>query len=321
MEKTLLYLKKIKKQKLSFFDILIFGLLFEIAWIIPGIDIFSLIIPLGDSINFCLSFPFWGLLTVRTYNPQLMFILAFSVVILLSLILSVVYIFFHCKIYNVVVKKFLNIEEKSEIKALYGEKTESVKKYYFWELMCFFIKCLISIPFFVWSQFYAQFSDRIEHVIIAIIVVVLFIIVDVYVILTRVFIVPTFISDKYKELNSQGLFSLSNKIFSIKLFLPCLFLAFIYLFANVLAFIGTTIIFVIIEKFALLGFFKLLLWLLFAVVSGILTYYIAIFCFVYSLSCQELIFPENPLILANRSDEGKIEEVYTIFEKDKIDEE
>ena len=306
MEKTLLYLKKIKKQKLSFFDILILGLLFEIAWIIPGIDIFSLIIPLGDSINFCLSFPFWGLLTVRTYNPQLMFILAFSVVILLSLILSVVYIFFHCKICNVVVKKFLNIEEKSEIKALYGEKTESVKKYYFWELMCFFIKCLISIPFFVWSQFYAQFSDRIEHVIIAIIVAVLFIIVDVYVILTRVFIVPTFISDKYKELNSQGLFSLSNKI---------------YLFANVLAFIGTTIIFVIIEKFALLGFFKLLLWLLFAVVSGILTYYIAIFCFVYSLSCQELIFPENPLILANRSDEGKIEEVYTIFEKDKINEE
>lgn len=321
MEKTWLYLKKIKKQKISFLDVVIFGFLFEIAWIIPGIDIFSVITPLVDSLNFCFSLPFWGLLTVRTYNPKLMFILALSIVILLSLIFSVVYIFFHCKVYNVVIKKFLNIEDKTNIKKFYNEKNEYVKKYYSWELICFFIKCLISIPFFVWSQFYAQFSDRIEHVIIAIIVAVIFIIVDLYVILTRVFIVPTFISGKYEELNSQGLFSLSNKILSIKLFFPVLVLAIIYFFANVLIFIGLIILFMVADRFISFWIFKLVIWFFFALVSAILTYRIGLFCFSYSVCCQEVIFPEHPLVIANRSEEGKIENVYTVFEEDKFDEE
>ena len=361
MKRTWLYLKKIKKQKKSFWDILILGLLFEIAWIIPGIDIFSFITPICEKTNGDLPLPFQIIQVIFTYpildsftpcvlSPFLGFIARINtfniaIFVILSAIISVLYIFFHCKIYNVVLKRFLNPDKDLKIKELYAEKTDYLKKYYNWELICFGIKFFISLPLFIWTLSFTDLSSvGFESILIAIIVCLVFSLFNLYIILTRAFVIPVFMSGKYQEISSKNIFELSKKIFSIKLIVPILIIATVYILANILVLVGTAIIFVISFEYISLFILNLLLWILGVVILSIFTYYVGSFCLGYCISSQEIIFPDCPLILTkekfvdkvnigkedknnndagdkednqreDNSENGNIESVYSVFEK------
>lgn len=311
---TFSYLKKIKQDKKSILFIFLWGLIFEIAWIIPGFDLLSLISPIINPVQSYLTSPLLGLLFIRTYNPHLMFIWVFAIAFTISAVTSTIYIFFHCKAYNIVVKKILNFKSDVKIKDLYAEKFDNLKKYFFWELSCFFIKFCICIPYFVWANFFADFSGRVEHILIAIVAWILFLCVDLYAILTRIFIAPLFISGQYSDITSNGIWDLSQKIFSVKLVLPFIFLAFVCLITNILVFTGLVAVIVVETYFS--NFFLIsILWILFIFVSACFAYRIGLFVFIYSCSGQQLIFPDNPLILTSESEDGKIEDVYSVFEE------
>ena len=329
MKKTWLYLKKIREQKKSFWDIFIFGLFFEIAWIIPGIDIFSFITPIFektnadlplpfqainlfiypiiDSFTPCILSPFWGFIT-KINSFQL------CILVVLSAIISVLYIFFHCKIYNVVLKTFLNPDKKLKIGDLYAENTDYLKKYYNWELICFGIKFVISLPFLIWTLYFTNFSScEFGSILIAIIFCVGFSLFNLYIILNRAFVVPVFMSGKYKDLNSKGIFELSKKVFSVKLIVPILILGIVYILSNVIVLSGTVALFFISFEYISLFILKLLIWFFGVVILAIFTYYVASFCLCYCISSQEIIFPDYPLILtkekfADRVNIGKEDE-------------
>lgn len=319
MEKTWLYLKKIKEQKKSFLDILIFGLFFEIAWIIPGVDIFSFITPIFENINPDLPLPFQIIQVIFTYpilaffspcvlSPFLGFITKINTfyIVILSAIISVLYIFLHCKIYNVVLKRFLNPDKDLKIKELYAEKTDYLKKYYNWELICFGIKFIISLPAFIWSLSSVSSIDfsSFGNILIAIIFCFVFSLFNLYIILTRAFVIPVFMSGKYQEISSKSIFELSKKIFSIKLIVPILIIATVYILANIIVLVGTAVIFVISWEYISLFILKLLIWFLGVIVLAIFTYYVGIFCLSYCVfSCQKNIFPDCPLILTKMSDD------------------
>lgn len=313
---TLSYLKRINQDKKNILFIFLWGLIFEIAWIIPGFDLLSLITPIVNPVKSYFTFPVLGLLFIRTYNPNLMFVFVLVIAFLISATTSILYIFFHCKAYNIVVKKILNFKSDVRIKDLYTEKFDNLKKYFFWELSCFFIKFCICVPYFVWSNFFADFSGRVEHILIAIVVCILFIIVDLYTILTRVFVAPVFISDKYQNLKSIGIWNISKRIYSAKLIVPSLVLAIVYILSNILVLVGFVALFAIKEYFEIILVFNIILWILFIFLASCFAYRVGLFCFVYSCSCQELIFPDNPLILHSESEDGKIEDVYSVFEEE-----
>ena len=339
MEKTWLYLKKIKEQKKSFLDILIFGLFFEIAWIIPGIDIFSFITPITnslnidnlplpfqaiklftspiiDSLNPCILPPFWGFITsfsLSNSESTLSFVIL-GILVFLSAIISVFYIFFHCKIYNVLLKIFLNPDKKLNIGELYSEKLDYLKKYYNWELICFGIKFIISLPFFIWCLFFndISFSDKTQEflMLISIIVYGILLLIDLYIILTRAFVLPVFMSGKYQEINAKSVFLLSKKIFSIKLIVPTLILITVYILANFIVLSGTVGLFILSSEYISIFILKFLLWIFGVVILAIFTYYVGIFCLSYCVfSCQKNIFPDCPLILTKMSENGNIEDV------------
>ncbi len=315
MKKIWLYLKKIREQKKSFWDILIFGLFFEIAWIIPGIDIFSFINPIFEKTNAdlplpfqainlfiypiidlftpCILSPFWGFIT--TINA-----FQLCMLVVLSAIISVLYIFFHCKIYNVVLKTFLNPDKNLKIKELYAEKTDYFKKYYNWELICFAIKFVISLPFLIWTLYFTNLSSsEFGNVLIAIIFCVVFSLFNLYIILNRAFVIPIFMSGKYQEVNSKSIFELSKNIFSVKLIVPILILGTIYIFANVIVLTGTVALFFISFEYISLFILKLLIWFLGVVILAFFTYYVGLFCLGYCVSSQEIIFPDYPLIFTD----------------------
>lgn len=336
MEKTWLYLKKIKEQKKSFLDILLFGLFFEIAWIIPGIDIFSFITPITnslnidnlplpfqaiklftspiiDSLNPCILPPFWGFITsfsLSNSESTLSFVIL-GILVFLSAIISVFYIFFHCKIYNVVLKRFLNPDKDSKIKELYAEKTDYLKKYYNWELICFGIKFIISLPAFIWSLSSVSSIDfsSFGNILIAIIFCFVFSLFNLYIILTRAFVIPVFMSGKYQEINAKSVFLLSKKIFSIKLIVPTLILITVYILANFIVLSGTVGLFILSSEYISIFILKFLLWIFGVVILAIFTYYVGIFCLSYCVSCQEIIFLDYPLILTKMSENGNIEDV------------
>ncbi len=313
---TLSYLKKIKQEKKSILFIFLWGLIFEIAWIIPGFDLLSLISPIINPVKSYLTSPLLGLLFIRTYNPHLMFIWVFVIAFIISAITSTIYIFIHCKAYNILVKKILNFKSDVDIKDLYVEKSDNLKQYFYWEISCFFIKFFIFVPFFIWSNFFADFSNRIEHILIFIVVCILFIIVDLYTIVTRVFVAPVFISDKYQDLKSIGIWNISTRICSAKLIVPSLVLAIVYILSNILVLVGFVFLFAIKEYFEIIWVFNIILWILFIFIASCFAYHVGLFCFVYSCSCQELIFPDNPLILHSESEDGQIEDVYSVFEEE-----
>ncbi len=319
MINALIYFKKIKEQKKSFLDILIFGLFFEIAWIIPGVDIFSFITPIFENINPDLPLPFQIIQVIFTYpilaffspcvlSPFLGFITKINTfyIVILSAIISVLYIFLHCKIYNVVLKRFLNPDKDLKIKELYAEKTDYLKKYYNWELICFGIKFIISLPAFIWSLSSVSSIDfsSFGNILIAIIFCFVFSLFNLYIILTRAFVIPVFMSGKYQEISSKSIFELSKKIFSIKLIVPILIIATVYILANIIVLVGTAVIFVISWEYISLFILKLLIWFLGVIVLAIFTYYVGIFCLSYCVfSCQKNIFPDCPLILTKMSDD------------------
>ena len=92
---TLSYLKKINQDKKNILFIFLWGLIFEIAWIIPGFDLLSLISPIINPVQSYLTSPLLVLLFIRTYNPNLMFVFVLAIAFLISAITSILYIFFH----------------------------------------------------------------------------------------------------------------------------------------------------------------------------------------------------------------------------------
>lgn len=319
LTKTWNYLKRINQDKKSLLFIFLWGLIFDIAWIIPAFDILSLIGPIFAPFQKLLISPFLGLFLIRTYNPRNMLIFALAISFFVSAFFSVIYIFFHCKAYNIVIKKVLNFKSVINIKDLFFEKFENLKKYFVWEIYCFFIKCFISFPYFFWAYFVADF-ERIEHILISIVAWSVFLAVDLYNIVTRIFVVPVFISEKYEELKNVELFDLSKRIFSIKLVLPSMILGFIFITSNFFVIFCFTIITCIFEFCGTSWVLSAVVYLAFIFVTSCFSYRVGLFAFIYSSCCQELIFPDKPLMLTTFSEEGKIENIYSIFEKDKLDE-
>ena len=102
----------------------------------------------------------------------------------------------------------------------------------------------------------------------------------------------------------------------IYLVLPIVIFFIGYILSNVLVFVGFVALFAIKEYFEIIWVFNIILCILFIFIASCFAYHVGLFCFVYSCSCQELIFPDNPLILHSESEDGQIEDVYSVFEEE-----
>lgn len=316
-QKAWLYYKRAAGQKAPLASVLILGLTFEIAWIIPGMDLPSLIGPILDHLKYVVTSPIFKLLLIRNGDPDRMFVMFFGICIAVSFASSIVYAFLHCKAHNALVKKYLIPDSGKKITDLYKEKSDSLKKYLTWEICLILAKFPAYTAYFIWSNFYAEFPDNPGDVGITAAALAIMLVVELYSFMTRAFVVPVFLSERYREeINQKGFFSLSKKVFSAKLILPTALLAVVFAFSNAIIMTGTIIV--------VACNLRITAWILQALISIVfmaactaIAYRLGLFCFCFYSSCQDLIFPDNPLILADFSGDDKIESVHTVFEEEK----